>query len=46
MFKYIKVNSYFKRNNITFEKINFIENHTKLNLTKYKIRLHQLSNKT
>lgn len=43
-FKYIRVNSYFKRNNITLEKINFIENHTKLNLTKYKIRLQQLSN--
>ena len=43
-FKYKKFNSYFKRNNITFEKINFIENHTKLNLTKYKIKLQQLSN--
>jgi hypothetical protein len=43
-FKYIRINSYFKRNNITFEKISFIENHTKLNLTKYKIKLQQLSN--
>lgn len=37
--KYVRINNYFKRNNITIEKLNFIENHTKLNLTKYKIRL-------
>jgi hypothetical protein len=43
-FKLVKVNSYFKRNKITLEKLNFIENHTKLNLTEYKIRLKQLSN--
>ncbi len=38
-FKYVRVNSYFKKNKITLEKLNFIENHTKLNLTKFKIRL-------
>jgi len=38
-FKYLRVNSYFRRNKITLEKLNFIENHTKLNLTKFKVRL-------
>ena len=37
--KYVRLNNYFKRNNITIEKLNFIENLTKLNLTKYKILL-------
>ena len=44
-FKYFRIKNYFKRNKITLEKLNFIENHTKLNLTKYKIRLKKLSNK-
>ena len=44
-FKYFRIKNYFKRNKITLEKLNFIENHTKLNLTKYKIRLQKLSNK-
>ena len=39
LFKYARINSYFRRNRITLEKINFIENHTKLNLTKYKVKL-------
>lgn len=44
-FKYFRIKNYFRKNNITLEKLNFIENHTKLNLTKFKIRLQQLSNK-
>ena len=43
-FKYARIRIYFKENNLTLEKLKFIENHTKLNLTKYKIRLEQLSN--
>ena len=43
-FKYLRVSSYFKRSKLTLEKLNFIENRTKLNLTEYKIRLKQLSN--
>ena len=43
-FKYARIRIFFKENNITFEKLKFIENHTKLNLTEYKIRLKQLSN--
>ena len=38
-FKYVRVGAYFTTNKITFEKINFIENHTKLNLTIFKVRL-------
>ena len=38
-FKYLRVNSYFNRNKLTLEKLNFIENHTKLNLTQFKVRL-------
>lgn len=38
-FKYVRIGSYFKRNKITLEKLNFIENHTKLNLTKFKVKL-------
>ena len=39
-FKYVRVNCYFKRSNLTLEKLIFIENHTKLNLTKFKVRLN------
>ena len=38
-FKYLRVCSYFNKNKITLEKLNFIENHTKLNLTKLKAKL-------
>jgi hypothetical protein len=38
-FKYLRVNSYFNRNKLTLEKLNFIENHTKLNLSQFKVRL-------
>ena len=38
-FKYVRVASYFYKNKITLEKLNYIENHTNLNLTQYKIRL-------
>jgi ribosomal protein L30E len=38
-FKYLRVKSYFNRNKLTLEKLNFIENHTKLNLTQFKNRL-------
>ena len=44
-FKYYRVTTYFERNNMTLEKLNFIENHTKLNLTKFKIKIQKLSNK-
>lgn len=44
-FKYFRIKNYFSRNNITLEKLNFIENHTKLNLKEFKIKLQQLSNK-
>lgn len=44
-FKYFRIDNYFGTNQITLEKLNFIENHTKLNLNKYKIRLQQLSKK-
>jgi hypothetical protein len=43
--KYFRIINYFSRNNITLEKLNFIENHTKLNLTEFKIKLQQLTNK-
>ena len=42
-FKYVRINSYFKKNKITLEKLNFIEEHTKLNLTKFKVRLKKKS---
>ena len=38
-FKYLRVGFYFYKNKITLEKINFIENHTKLNLAQFKVRL-------
>ena len=43
--KYLRLDNYFKRNNITFSKLDFIEKRTKLNLMKYRIRLKQLENK-
>ena len=38
-FKYLRVSSYFKRSKLTLEKLNFIENRTKLNLTEFKVIL-------
>jgi hypothetical protein len=42
-YKYLRVGSYFKKNKITLEKLNYIENHTKLNLTKFMLRLQNKS---
>ena len=43
--KYLRLDNYFTRNNITLDKLNFIENRTHLNLTQYRIRLQELQNK-
>jgi hypothetical protein len=38
--KYLRrLNNYFERNNITLDKLNFIEEHTHLNLSEFRIRL-------
>jgi len=42
-FKYLRVGSYFNRSKLTLEKLNFIENRTKLNLTEFKARLKNKS---
>ena len=43
--KYVRLDNYFERNDITNEKLDFIEERTHLNLTKYRIRLQELQNK-
>jgi len=41
----VRLDNYFERNDITNEKLDFIEERTHLNLTKYRIRLQELQNK-
>ena len=43
--KYLRLNNYFERNEITKEKLDFIEERTHLNLTNFRIRLQNLQNK-
>lgn len=38
-FKMLRIDQYFSVNQLSLEKINYLENHTKLNLTKYRTKL-------
>ena len=41
LYKIMKIKCYFRKNKLTLEKINFIENHTKLDLTQFKVKLRK-----